>query len=103
MVRTQPQADQCTAIRRQLGLPTVIGLVLSHRHLGLRVPLSGRRARQILLVNQRGLNFRRAVGVDRSLTVDPADFFPLALFRGGHPGMTGRGCTVSSAAKYWSN
>jgi hypothetical protein len=35
--------------------------------------------------------------------VDPANFFPLALFRGGHPGMTGRRWTVSSAAEYWSN
>ena len=103
MARTQSQTDECSAIRGQLRLPTMIGLVLPHRDLGLRVPLSAGCAAQILLVNQCGLNFCCAAGVNRPLTVDPANFFPLALFRGGHPGMTGCGCTVSSAAERWSN
>lgn len=79
MVRSQSQTDERSAIGCQLGLPAVIGLVLPHRHLGLRVPLSRGCARQILLVNQCGLNFSRAAGVNDALTVNPANFFPLAL------------------------
>ena len=79
VVGTKAQADQCSTIRHYLGLPAVVGLILPHGYLGLCIPLPAGRAIEVLLADQRVLNFDRPIGIDRPLAVDTAHLFLLTF------------------------
>jgi hypothetical protein len=103
VVGAKAQTDQCPAIRHQFGLPAVVRLVLPHRHLGLCVPLPARSAGEVFLLDQCILNFGGPIGINGPLSVDMADLFPGGLLGRSRPRMAGRGCTMSSACKCWSD
>ena len=69
VIGAQAQLDQRPRIRRQLGLPAVVGLVLGQRILGGLVPKAGRLARQVMLLNQSALDRAGALLVDSALSV----------------------------------
>lgn len=64
----QTKLDDCTRIRDQLRLPTMIGLILLHRSLGIRVPMTGRLSLQIASTSQRRLNLHRPIVINRPLS-----------------------------------
>ena len=103
VVGAKAQTDQRPAIRHQLGLPAVVRLVLLHCHLGLCVPLPAGRPGEVFLLDQCVLNFGGPLGINGPLSVDMADLFAFGLFGRSRPRMAGRGCTMSSACKCWSD
>ena len=101
MVRPKSQADQGPAVRHQPGLPAVVRLIFLHGNLGLRVPLSGGCAFEVILLDQCVLNFDCPAGVNGPLAMNAGDL--LALLRRSHPGMSGCRRAMRSAAKGGSN
>src|SRR5271155_2662312 len=75
MVRSQPQLDQGTGIGRQLRLPPVVSLKFLHGCLRFCVPLPGRLAAEVVLLNQCGLDFFGAVWINPALSLDFSGFF----------------------------
>lgn len=72
MVRTQSEFNESTGIRRCLGLPAVIGLVLLHSSLRRVVPDTGRLSIEIVLANEGCLYLQGALRVDSLLpTMSP--------------------------------
>ena len=68
VARAQTQADQRAGVRHSLRLPAVIGLVAAHGVFAGLVPGLASLAAQVVLANQRFLNFLRAFGIDLLLT-----------------------------------
>ena len=68
--RPQAQADQSTRIGNGLALPSVIGLVATHRFFAGRVPRPGGRTTQVVFADQSFLNRVCAFGIDLLLATD---------------------------------
>jgi hypothetical protein len=81
----------------------MIGLVLHHGAFSLRVPLSARRAGQIILFDQSLLNFSGSVRIDAALPRGSMVLVPGQVNGNFMVVMTGRGSPVRAACERWGD
>ncbi len=83
VIRAKTQPNQSARIWNCLGLPALLGLVATHRSLRTVVPLASRRSLQVMLSNQRLLDFADAAAVNRFLSAHsrPAAFLSFVVKR----------------------
>ena len=69
MIRTETELDESPGIGSELGLPSLVGLKLGHRRLGVCIPFRGGLPGQVVLPDQGLLDGRHPLRIDRLLAV----------------------------------